>query len=150
MFVESRFAKTIVELLIILKSSVGRDGPTQLIVKPQGSYMKHLKVFCIVLSCFGLSVGWAANPAPPKLTKPEVNKDSWVMIEIWPEVKDITLSAYFLDFSYEKNKNLCDVTKRVFDRDQEARSKSGGKPMSSYRLCMSINDAIGQGYITAQ
>lgn len=72
------------------------------------------------------------------------------MIEMWPEVNDITLSAYFLDLSYEKNKNLCSATKRVFDRDQEAQSKSGGKPMSSYRLCMSVNDALAQGYIAAK
>jgi len=112
--------------------------------------MKPLKVFCVILFCFALSAGWAANPVPAKLPKPEVNNDSWLMVEIWPEVKDITLSAYFLDFSYEKNKNLCDVTKRVFDRDQEARRKGGGKPISSYRLCMSVNDAIAQGYIRAQ
>jgi len=69
------------------------------------------------------------------------------MVEIWPEVKDITLAAYFLDFSYEKNRNLCEATKRVFDRDQEAQSKTLGREMSSYRSCMSVNDAIAQKYI---
>ena len=107
-------------------------------------------MFCTVLCWFVFSAGSAANQVPSKLTKPELNHQSWVMIEFWPDVKDITLSAYFLDSSYEKNKNLCDATKRVFDRDQEARSKGGGKPMSSYRLCMSVNDAIAQGYIAAQ
>ena len=89
----------------------------------------------------------AQNPVPTRLPNPEVNKDSWVMVEIWPDVKDITLAAYFLDFSYEKNRNLCEATKRVFDRDQEVRSKTRGKEMSSYRRCMSVGDAITQGYI---
>ena len=32
--------------------------------------------------------------------------------------QDITLAAYFLNLSYEKNKNLFNATKRVFDREQ--------------------------------
>jgi hypothetical protein len=32
--------------------------------------------------------------------------------------QDITLAAYFLNLSYEKNKNLSNATKRVFDREQ--------------------------------
>jgi hypothetical protein len=35
------------------------------------------------------------------------------MIEVWPDVKAMTLSAYFLDGSTEKNRNLCEATKRV-------------------------------------
>ena len=50
-----------------------------------------------------------------KLPAPRVDQNSWIMIEIWPEVQDITLAAYFLDFSYEKNSNLCSEAKRVFD-----------------------------------
>jgi len=89
----------------------------------------------------------AQNALSSRLPSPEVNKDSWVMVEIWPDVKDITLAAYFLDFSYEKNKNLCEAAKRVFDRDQEARSESLGREMSSYRRCMSVKDAVAQKYI---
>lgn len=82
-----------------------------------------------------------------KLHKPELNADSWILIEVWPEVKDVTLSAYFLDFSHEKNKNLCEGAKRVFDREQETRSKEQGKKFTSYRLCMPVSDAVSQGYI---
>jgi len=82
-----------------------------------------------------------------KLPTPELNADSWVLLEVWPDVGYITLSAYFLDFAYEKNKNLCEAAKRVFDRDQEARSKEQGKKFSSYRLCLSVNDAVSKGYI---
>jgi hypothetical protein len=49
------------------------------------------------------------------------------MIEVWPDVQSVTLSAYFLDFAYEKNRNRCHATKRVFDRDQEARARSESK-----------------------
>ena len=84
---------------------------------------------------------YSANPLKhSKLPYPVINEHSWVMIEIWPDVQDITLSAYFLDFSYDKNKNLCTATKRVFDR--------AAKPSeTSYRLCMSVSDAIAQEYI---
>ena len=81
-----------------------------------------------------------------QLPEPELNADSWVMIEIWPDVRDITLSAYFLDFSDEKNRNLCEVTKRVFDRDSESRAKAAGKKFSSYRLCLSVGEARSRGY----
>jgi hypothetical protein len=69
------------------------------------------------------------------------------MIEIWPDVQAITLSAYFLDGSSEKNRNLCEATKRVFDRDQDQRSKTLKKTFSSYRFCMSLNSAVQEGYI---
>ena len=75
-----------------------------------------------------------------KLPAPVIDRTSWVMIEIWPQVNDITLAAYFLDYSYKKNKNLCAATKSVFDRE----AKAG---QTSYRVCMSVSDAIAQGYI---
>jgi hypothetical protein len=103
-----------------------------------------------VLLMGGPLVAEAENPLSTRLPSPEINKDSWVMVEIWPDVSDITLSTYFLDFSYEKNRSLCEATKRVFDRDQEARSKGSGREISSYRLCMSVNDAVSQGYIRAR
>lgn len=104
-----------------------------------------------ILLFVGLSL--ASNPTKATLPQPEVNKDSWVMIEIWPLAQDITyitFAAYFLDFSYEKNRNLCDAAKKVFDRDQEVQSKERGKPFTSYRLCMSVNDARSQGYIQSE
>jgi hypothetical protein len=94
-----------------------------------------------------LSVG---KDVARKLPKPELNSDSWILIEVWPDVKDVTLSAYFLDFSHTKNKNLCEATKRVFDREQETRSKEQGKKFSSYRVCMSVSDATSQGYIESK
>ncbi len=80
------------------------------------------------------------------LPSPRVNSDSWVIIEVWPEVRSITLSAFFLDSSYEKNRNLCEAAKRVFDREQEARAKEADREFSSYRLCLSVVDARAQGY----
>ena len=106
---------------------------------------RWLFLSCLLLN--SLPAAFGQDPAKATLPSPQVNKDSWVMIEIWPEVKDITLSAYFLDFAYGKNKNVCEATKRVFDRDQEARAKKEGRDYSSYRLCMSVNDAILQGYV---
>lgn len=82
----------------------------------------------------------------PTTAKPRLNEESWVMFEIWPAVGDITLSAYFLDFSSEKNRNLCEAAKRVFDREQRDRSSETGKSYSSFRICMSVRDAAAQGY----
>jgi hypothetical protein len=48
-------------------------------------------------------IGASADLKLTKLPAPKVDQNSWIMIEIWPEVQDITLAAYFLDFSYEKN-----------------------------------------------
>ena len=81
-----------------------------------------------------------------QLFEPELNADSWIMIEIWPDVRDITLSAYFLDFTYRKNRGLCEATKRVFDREQEWKAKAEGKENSSYRLCLSVSEARLRGY----
>jgi hypothetical protein len=82
-----------------------------------------------------------------KLPAPRVDQNSWIMIEIWPEVQDITLTAYFLDFSYEKNSNLCSEAKRVFDSEAAAKEKLQNKKFSSYRVCMSLDDAVKQGYV---
>jgi hypothetical protein len=82
-----------------------------------------------------------------KLPAPRVDQNSWIMIEIWPEVQDITLAAYFLDFSYEKNSNLCSEAKRVFDSEAAAQEKLQNKKFSSYRVCMSLDDAVKQGYV---
>jgi hypothetical protein len=71
--------------------------------------------------------------------KPELNDDSWVLIEVWPAVRAVTLTAFFLDYSYEKNENLCRATHRVFERDPQ-------KGDTSYRLCMSLHEARRRGY----
>ena len=105
-------------------------------------------VSTIIGSIFLLQLlpGHANSEAVSQLPEPEVGADSWIMIEIWPDVRDITLSAYFLDSSYAKNRNLCEATKQVFDREQEAKSEDSGKKFSSYRICLSLNDAKAQGY----
>src|SRR5262245_32091204 len=82
-----------------------------------------------------------------KLPAPRIDQNSWIMIEIWPEAQDITLAAYFLDFSYEKNSNLCSEAKRVFDSGAAAKEKLQNKKFSSYRVCMSLGDAVKEGYV---
>lgn len=77
---------------------------------------------------------------------PEINDESWVMLEIWTEVKNITLAAYFLDYSSIKNRNLCEAAKRVFDREQQMQEEKHGRQMSSYRICLSVPEARSQGY----
>lgn len=88
----------------------------------------------------------AAQAVAP-LPSPALNTGSWIMIEIWPEVQSITLSAYFLDFSYGKNQNLCEATKRVFDREQVGRERETGRKHTSYRLCLPVSKARAEGYI---
>jgi hypothetical protein len=82
-----------------------------------------------------------------KLPAPRVDQNSWIMIEIWPEAQDITLAAYFLDIAFEKNSNLCSEAKRVFDSNAAAQEKLQKKKFSSYRVCMSLDDAVKQGYV---
>ncbi len=111
----------------------------------------HMKLRIVTLACLLTTVTVLPAAGQPRvsatLPEPELNDNSWVMIEIWPEVNDISLSAYFLDFSYGKNKNLCAATKRVFDREAEYAEAKRGKKFSTYRICMSVNDAKAQGYI---
>lgn len=75
-----------------------------------------------------------------------MNDESWIMLEIWPDVNDITLAAYFLDHSSEKNHNLCTAAKRVFDREQQTQAEKQGRTLSSYRICLSVPEARAQGY----
>src|SRR5262249_46609934 len=82
-----------------------------------------------------------------KLPAPRVDQNSWIMIEVWPEAQDITLAAYFLDNTYEKNRNLCSEAKRVFDSGAAAKEKLQKKKFSSFRLCLSLDDAVKQGYV---
>ena len=92
-------------------------------------------------------IGASADLKLSKLPAPRVDQNSWIMIEIWPEVQNITLAAYFLDFSYEKNSNLCSEAKRVFDSEAAAKEKLQNKKFSSYRVCMSLSDAVKEGYV---
>lgn len=78
---------------------------------------------------------------------PEVNTDTWVLIEVWPAVHDITLSAYFLDSTSRKNQNLCDATKRSLDKEADARAKAEGREATSWRECYTLRDAIKMGYV---
>ena len=78
---------------------------------------------------------------------PEVNPDTWVLIEIWPAVGDITLAAYFMDTWSQKNQNLCEATKRALDRDAEALAKAQGREATSYRQCFTLRDAVRKGYV---
>ena len=85
--------------------------------------MLSIALILMLLLFFGSSIGLGADSKLDRVPAPRVNQDSWVMIEVWPDVQSITLAAYFLDSSFERNKRLCEATKTVFDRDQEARHK---------------------------
>jgi hypothetical protein len=113
--------------------------------------MRIKRVAAIVTAMLMLGIfSKLAASADLKLTKlpaPKLDQNSWVMIEIWPEVQDITLAAYFLDIVFEKNRNLCSEAKRVFDSNAAAQEKLQKKKFSSYRVCMSLSDAVKQGYV---
>lgn len=97
-----------------------------------------------------MTIPLSAQPQELKyspLPYPEVNADTWVLIEIWPTVGDITLSTYFMDFSGEKNQNLCEATKRALDRDAVALAKEQKREATSYRQCLSLSDAVRKGYV---
>ena len=111
--------------------------------------IKSVAVIVAVMLMLAI-VSKLASSADLKLSKlpaPRVDQNSWIMIEIWPEAQNITLAAYFLDFSYEKNRNLCSEAKRVFDSEAAAKEKLQKKKFSSYRVCMSLDDAVKQGYV---
>lgn len=82
------------------------------------------------------------------LPYPSISADAWVLIEVWPTVKDITLSAYFLDISSRKNQNLCEAAKRSLDRDANAIAKARGIPSTAFRECYTLRDAVAKGYVT--
>jgi hypothetical protein len=109
--------------------------------------MRHIAIILVLCYSLPLQSSLAVDSLLSKLPAPKVNRDSWVLIEIWPDVKDITFAAYFLGSSEKKNQNLCAVTKRVFDSEQDAKSKTSGNQLSTYRLCMSVGEATARGYI---
>lgn len=90
-----------------------------------------------------------ANAVEP-LPFPQVNADTWVLIEVWPEMSETTLSAYFMDVSALRNHNLCVATVRALDRDAASLAKAQGRSSTSYRQCLSIDDAIENGYVRAR
>lgn len=69
------------------------------------------------------------------------------MIEVWPTVKDITLSAYFVSESDWKSSTLCEMVKRALDQVSTSEARAQGREPSSYRSCMTIRDAVSRGYI---
>jgi hypothetical protein len=81
------------------------------------------------------------------LRYPEVNPDTWILIEIWPTVGDITLAAYFMENWSQKNQNLCEATKRSLDRDAEAQAYAQGRKATSYRQCLTLREAMRKGYV---
>lgn len=78
---------------------------------------------------------------------PEVDPDTWVLIEYWPTVKDITMHAYFMESRSEKNQNLCVAMKKVIDRDAAAIAKKQGTRATTWRKCFTLRDAIAEGYV---
>jgi hypothetical protein len=97
------------------------------------------------ISMLGLATSSLAER--PRLPVPKVDGSSWVLIEYWPEVNDITLSAYFLGHSAEKNRNLCNATKRSLDMDAEQRAKRQKRKATSSRRCLTVTDATREGWI---
>lgn len=78
---------------------------------------------------------------------PAINENAWVMIEVWPTVEAITFSAYFLSGSEAKNRNLCAAAKKVFDRESAAAADREARQMSSYRICMRLDQAVDAGLV---
>lgn len=110
--------------------------------------MRHnlnLVILSLLFCCSSPAQELRYGPVP----FPVINPDTWVLIEVWPTVHDITLSAYFLDISSRKNQNLCEATKRALGRDAEALAKTKGLTPTSYRECYTLRDAIAKGYIAA-
>lgn len=85
--------------------------------------------------------------------EPEINQDTWVLIEVWPlpATPHISFSAYFLDRSYKRNRSLCEAAKRALDRDQEvALGRDSDEEHDSYRLCLPLARARAEGYVRSR
>lgn len=78
---------------------------------------------------------------------PEVSDSGYVLIEVWPVVRHITLVVYFLDALDVRSQRLCEATKRSLDRNARALAREQNRTSTSYRLCMTIKDAVHLGYI---
>jgi hypothetical protein len=93
---------------------------------------------------------FAQTPGVSPIPHPSLGPYAWVLIEIWPEVNDITLAAYFLANTSAKSQSLCEATKRSLDRDAIALAKSQNRQTTSYRRCWTVRDAIKAGYVAAE
>jgi hypothetical protein len=108
-----------------------------------------LAVFAGLLGAVSASAANGEELKYGPLPYPVVNTDTWVLIEIWPTVGDITLSAFFMDFSSRKNQNLCEATKRALDRDAVALAKQQKREATSSRQCLTLGDAVQAGFVAA-
>jgi hypothetical protein len=108
-------------------------------------HRQRIGVLLALSSSIGLSAQLNYGPVP----HPVVGPDAWVLIEVWPTVKDITLSAYFLSDTSKKNQNLCEATKRALDRDAAALAKEQKREATSFRECLTVRDAVRMGYVSA-
>lgn len=84
---------------------------------------------------------------PERRYHPPLPRNAWVLIEFWPDVMDVTLSAYFLDADDSGNQRVCESVQRVLDRDQIAVQEQRKKSTTSFRLCRRVSDARAQGLI---
>ena len=92
----------------------------------------------------------AASPLGAQVTPlsdPRIDSGSWVIIEVWPDVDNITFAAYFLSPSADANRSTCEAVKRALDREQIDREREQGRRFTSYRLCLSVAQARAEGYI---
>lgn len=108
--------------------------------------MKRSVVFALALT-MPLAVAHSGELQYGPLPYPAVNSETWVLIEIWPTVGDITLSAYFLGSTNRRNENLCNAAKGSLDRDAAAEARDQKRESTSYRQCLTIKDAVEKGYI---
>lgn len=88
------------------------------------------------------------NPPPPpridvddRVGYPRLRESGLVLVEVWPDPQHITLSAYFLDETDERNALVCGAVKAALDRDAKARYAP------SHRVCATIKDAVSLGYM---
>jgi hypothetical protein len=103
----------------------------------------HLVLAALAIPVCAQSSELQLTPVP----YPAVNADTWVLIEIWPTVGAITLSAFFMDATSKKNESLCEATKRALDRDATALANAQKREYTTHRHCMTLGDAEKAGYI---
>jgi hypothetical protein len=104
----------------------------------------------IMLAAFGLAAVSSAAAEDLKygpVPYPALNADTWVLVEYWPTVSDITLWAFFSSVTSEKSRNLCEATKRSLDRDASTRTTLAAGAASSWRKCLTVSDAVKSGYV---
>jgi hypothetical protein len=118
-------------------------------MEPSAMTALHLRLGLVASLILAPSISNGQELAFGPLPYPVVSSDTWVLIEIWPEASDITLSAYFMDKPEGKNRNLCEATKRALDRDAAAFAKETQRQPTSFRQCMPLAEAIHKGYIAS-